>query len=66
MLRIYAAYGASMTMNRTGRSLASMTKAKDIARRMSFTYPACEIRELTAKGTEILRTTFVGGHELGQ
>ena len=28
MLRIYAAYGRSMTMNRTGRALASMTKAK--------------------------------------
>ena len=64
MPRIYAAYGLSMTMNRTGRALASMTKAKVIARRLSITHPACEIRELTAKGTEILRTTFVGGSEI--
>lgn len=62
MLRIYAAYGASLTMIRTGRGLKSMDKAADIARRMSITHPCVEIRELTAKGSEILRNTFVGGH----
>ncbi len=62
MFRIYCAFGASLTLIRTGRALKSMDKAADIARRMSITHPCVEIRELTAKGSEILRNTFVGGH----
>lgn len=39
MLRIYCAFGASLTLIRTGRALKSMDKAADIARRMSITPP---------------------------
>ena len=64
MIRIYCAYEGVLC--RTGREMKSFTKALEKARSMSLPAGVVEVRELTAKGTEILRACFKSGVPLGQ
>ena len=63
-IRLYAAYGLTLTMNRTGPALSNMQKARLKARQLSLTHPACEIRQLDQFGHERLLDTYVGGRSL--
>lgn len=63
MIRIYSQY--EHTLLRTGRGMKSFTKALDKARSMSISTGMAEVRELTSKGTELLRAIFVDGKWVG-
>lgn len=64
MLRIYASYEG--ILSRTGRDLKNLGSALEKARTLSLPEGVAEVRELTAKGTEILRAVFSKGVPLGQ